>query len=106
PAAVDLSETYTFADKSVALDLNGQTVTWTSSAKEVIAVKNGGGLTIQDSTDGAGALNIVSTCATAYHKGVAVGQTGSLDIQSGTLSYKNAAQNGYAVYTNLSGSFT
>lgn len=106
PAAVDLSETYTFADKSVALDLNGQTVTWTSSAKEVIAVKNGGGLTIQDSTDGAGALNIVSTCATAYHKGVAVGQTGSLDIQSGTLSYENAAQNGYAVYTNLSGSFT
>lgn len=106
PAAVDLSETYTFADKSVALDLNGQTVTWTSSAKEVIAVKNGGGLTIQDSTDGAGALNIVSTCATAYHKGVAVGQTGSLDIQSGTLSYENAAKKGYAVYTISSASFT
>lgn len=106
PAAVDLSETYTLADKSVTLDLNGHTVTWTSSAEEVIAVKNGGGLTIQDSTDGAGALNIVSTSANLYHKGVAVGFTGCLDIQSGTLSYKNDAKKGYAVHTISSASFT
>lgn len=106
PAAVKLSETYTLTGKSVTLDLNGQTVTWTSSAKDVIAVQNGATLTLQDNARSNGALNIVSTCATAYHKGVAVGQTGSLDIQSGTLSYENDAQNGYAVYTNLSGSFT
>ncbi len=106
PAAVKLSETYTLTGKSVTLDLNGQTVTWTSSAKDVIAVKNGGGLTIQDSTGGAGALNIVSTSANLYHKGVAVGFTGRLDIQSGTLSYENDAKKGYAVHTISSASFT
>lgn len=106
PAAVDLSETYTLTGKSVTLNLNGQTVTWTSSAKEVIKVKNGGGLTIQDSTDGAGTLNIVSTSTNPYHKGVEVGLTGRLDIQSGTLSYENAAKKGYAVYTISSASFT
>lgn len=106
PAEVKLSETYTLTGKSVTLDLNGQTVTWTSSAKDVIAVKNGGGLTIQDSSDGAGTLNIVSTSADLYHKGVAVGFTGRLAIQSGTLSYKNDAKKGYAVHTISSASFT
>ena len=100
PAAVDREDTYALTGKSVILDLNGQTVTWTSPAKEALSVKSGG-LTIRDSAGG-GALNIESSCVTTSNSGVSVGAGGSLRIEGGAVTY-SAVKTGRAVCASGSG---
>ena len=103
PATVNMTETYAITGKAITLDLNGQTVTWNTSAVCAIDVKSGGKLTIQDtSTQKSGALNIISTYATSTaNSGIRVNAGGSLNLTGGTVSYYHANKTGYgAIYLN------
>ena len=103
PATVDTAVTYEITGKTITLNLNGQTVTWNTSAVCAIDVKSGGKLTIQDtSTQKSGALNIISTYATSTaNSGIRVNAGGSLNLTGGTVSYYHANKTGYgAIYLN------
>ena len=103
PATVEMTETYAITGKAITLDLNGQTVTWNTSAKEGITVKDGG-LTIQDSGT-SGALNFTSTYNSTSNSGIYVYTGGSLTINSGTVTYCHDSKSGRAIYTLGSGAF-
>ena len=106
PATVDMAETYEITGKAITLYLNGQTVTWNTSAKEAITVKDGGSLTIQDtSANEAGELAFTSTYTAAGDStGIYVNPNGALTLQSGTISY-TAAKSGRAIYVGVTGTF-
>lgn len=102
---VSLTDTYTLAAKNVALDLNGQTVTLNSAAKDVIKLT--GSLTIRDGSEGAnGVLDIHYTGSTSSGSGISVASGASLNVESGTVSYNTAAKSGRAIYTSGTAAFT
>ncbi|OUN80303.1 hypothetical protein B5G06_11850 [Flavonifractor sp. An52] len=84
PATVNMTETYVITGKAITLDLNGQTVTWNSTAQYVFKVEKGG-LTIQDSGAG-GALNFVTSYNSTSCKGIYVYTNGKLTVTGGTIS--------------------
>lgn len=84
PATVEMTETYAITGKTITLDLNGQTVTWNSTAQYVFKVEKGG-LTIQDSGAG-GALNFVTSYNSTSCKGIYVYTNGKLTVTGGTIS--------------------
>ncbi|RHR11174.1 hypothetical protein DWX58_01590 [Pseudoflavonifractor sp. AF19-9AC] len=90
--------------KPVVLDLNGQTVTWKSSAKEIIKIQNGGSLIIQDSKTN-GTLNFTNTYDGTSNSGIYLYTGGSLTINSGTVTYCHDSKSGRAIYTLGSGAF-
>ena len=98
---VTTSETMKITN-SVVLDLNGQTVTWQSSAKDMIAVGTGGGLTIQD-TEGKGVLHFKGTGTTSYGSGIYTSGNSSLSLNGGTVLYEHSMA-GYGL--NITGSST
>lgn len=102
PATVDMTETYAITGKTITLDLNGQTVTWKSSAKNMIEIGTDGGLTIQDATD-AGVLNFIGTGTTSYGSGIYTSGNGSLSLTGGTVLYEHSMA-GYGL--NITGSST
>lgn len=106
PATVEMTETYAITGKTITLDLNGQTVTWNTSAKAAITVKDGGKLTIQDtSANEAGELAFTSTYADSGDStGIYVNPNGTFALQSGTISY-TAAKAGRAIYVGRTGAF-
>ena len=106
PATVNMAETYEITGKAITLYLNGQTVTWNTSAVCAIDVMTGGNLTIQDtSTQETGALNIISTYATSTaNSGIRVNASGSLNLTGGTVSYYHANKTGYGAIYLTSGS--
>ncbi|OUN10382.1 hypothetical protein [Flavonifractor sp. An91] len=105
PATVDMAETYAITGKAITLDLNGQTVTWNTSAKAAITVKDGGKLTIQDtSANEAGELAFTSTYNDSGDStGIYVNPNGTFALQSGTISY--TAAKGRAIYVGVTGTF-
>ena len=102
PATVDMAETYEITGKAITLDLNGQTVTWNSSAKNMIEIGTDGGLTIQD-TKGEGALHFIGTGTTSYGSGIYTSGNGSLSLTGGTVLYEHSKA-GYGL--NITGSST
>ena len=100
PATVNTAETYAITGKTITLDLNGQTVTWKSSAKNMIEIGTDGGLTIQDATD-AGVLNFIGTGTTSYGSGIYTSGNGSLSLTGGTVLYEHGKA-GYGL--NITGS--
>lgn len=104
PIQVTADETLEIT-KSAVLDLNGQTVTWNSSAKEAIKVQNGGDLTIQDASDD-GALDFTSTYSSTSNYGIDVFKDGSLTLTGGTISYQHAAKSGGAIHTSINAALT
>ena len=106
PATVEMTETYAITGKAITLDLNGQTVTWNSSAKAAITVKDSGSLTIQDtSANEAGELAFTSTYTDfGDSTGIYVNPNGTFALQSGTISY-TAAKAGRAIYVGVTGTF-
>lgn len=90
--------------KPVVLDLNGQTVTWNTSAKEIIKIQNGGSLIIQDSKTN-GTLNFTNTYDGTSNSGIYIYTGGSLTINSGTVTYCHDSKSGRAIYTLGSGAF-
>ncbi len=101
-ARVDRTETYEITGKSITLDLNGQTVTWNASAKNMIEIGTDGGLTIQDATD-AGVLHFTGTGTTSYGSGITTSDNGSLSLTGGTVLYEHS-KTGYGL--NITGSST
>ena len=106
PATVEMTETYAITGKTITLNLNGQTVAWNTSAKEAITVKDGGNLTIQDtSANEAGELAFTSTYTDfGDSTGIYVNSNGTFSLQSGTISY-TAAKSGRAIYVGVTGTF-
>lgn len=104
PIEVTAAETLEIT-KAVVLDLNSQTVTWNSSAKEAIKIQTGGALTIQDASD-VGMLDFISTYSSTSNYGIAVYKDGSLTLTGGTVSYRHASKSGGAIYTNINAAFT
>ena len=102
PAAVGMTETFEITGKAITLDLNGQTVTWNTSAKEGITVKDGG-LTIQD-TKGTGVLHFIGTGTTSYGSGIYTSGNSSLSLTGGTVLYEHSSEAGYGL--NITGSST
>lgn len=102
PATVEMTETYAITGKAITLDLNGQTVTWKSSAKNMIEIGTDGGLTIQDATD-AGVLHFIGTGTTSYGSGIYTSGNGSLSLTGGTVLYEHSKA-GYGL--NITGSST
>ena len=105
PATVNMTETYAITGKAITLNLNGQTVAWNTSAKEAITVKDGGKLTIQDtSANEAGELAFTSTYTDSGDStGIYVNPNGTFALQSGTISY--TAAKGRAIYVGGTGTF-
>lgn len=99
---MNTAETYAITGKTITLDLNGQTVTWKSSAKNMIEIGTDGGLTIQDATD-AGVLNFIGTGTTSYGSGIYTSGNGSLSLTGGTVLYEHSMA-GYGL--NITGSST
>lgn len=102
PATVNMTKTYAITGKAITLDLNGQTVTWKSSAKNMIEIGTDGGLTIQDATD-AGVLHFIGTGTTSYGSGIYTSGNGSLSLTGGTVLYEHSKA-GYGL--NITGSST
>ena len=102
PATVDMTETYAITGKTITLDLNGQTVTWKSSAKNMIEIGTDGGLTIQDTTN-TGVLHFNGTGTTNYGSGITTSGNGSLSLTGGTVLYEHGKA-GYGL--NITGSST
>ena len=101
-ATVEMTDTYEITDKAITLDLNGQTVTWKSSAKNMIEIGADGGLTIQDATD-AGVLHFIGTGTTSYGSGIYTSGNSSLSLTGGTVLYEHSMA-GYGL--NITGSST
>lgn len=104
PATVDMAETYAITGKAITLDLNGQTVTWNSSAKNMIEIGSDGGLTIQDATDD-GVLHFFGTGTTSYGSGINTSGDGSLTLTGGTVLYEHSKA-GYGLNIGGSSTFT
>lgn len=104
PATVDMAETYEITGKAITLDLNGQTVTWNSSAKNMIEIGSDGGLTIQDATDD-GVLHFIGTGTTNYGSGINTSGNGSLSLTGGTVLYEHSKA-GYGLNIGGSSTFT
>lgn len=99
-ATVEMTDTYEITDKAITLDLNGQTVTWKSSAKNMMEIGADGGLTIQDATD-AGVLHFIGTGTTSYGSGIYTSGNSSLSLTGGTVLYEHGKA-GYGL--NITGS--
>ena len=107
-ADVELTETLTIpADKTVALDLNGKTVSMADASGATAAlIKNNGNLTITDGTEGkAGKLSFNSTTPSA-NNGYAcntISNYGTITIEAGTIENTTVGGACYAL-DNYAGS--
>lgn len=93
---------YIITNKTITLNLNGNTVTWTSSAKNMIEIGTNGGLTIQDATN-TGMLYFKGTGATSYGSGITTSGNGNLSLTGGTVLYEHD-KSGYGL--NVTGNST
>lgn len=93
PVAVSPADTVNIYGP-VTLDLNGQTITWTSTALRSIRVESGGSLTIQDSGQG-GRLELEGS--STY--GLFASSGGSIALEGGVLRFSTAKSSGHAVYS-------
>ena len=105
---VELTETLTIpADKTIALDLNGKTVSMADASGATAAlIKNNGNLTITDGTEGeAGKLSFNSTTPSA-NNGYAcntISNYGTITIEAGTIENTTVGGACYAL-DNYAGS--
>ena len=104
PAAVGMTETFEITGKAITLDLNGQTVTWNSSAKNMIEIDTDGGLTIQDAKD-TGVLHFNGTGTEKYGSGIYTSGNSSLSLTGGTVLYEHGKA-GYGLNITDSSTFT
>ncbi len=106
-AAVALAEGLVVAaDKTVVLDLNGFTVSYTSTeAKASEAITNNGTLTIKDSSgEKTGTLTYESTAPSTSHEysTSTIVNRGTLTVESGTIENTTASGASYAIDNNSS----